>query len=172
MATPPKPPRMTGNAQQDLVAITEWAWAFYRAVVLENAYASNADFLSTVADINEQLIDPAGATVASAQTTANNALTLANTVQNDLETHAQGQDAGGGAVISDLATSVAITGLAEQTDTNYFVVASPTGSSGSPPSGAYIITSISGKTTTGFTLNVGAAPGVGNSVTWNWIVLR
>lgn len=56
-------------------------------------------------------------------------------------------------------------------DSNYYVVATPVSNSGSPATGSNRVTGIN-KTTSGFAINIETAPGVNNSVTFNWILIR
>ena len=83
----------------------------------------------------------------------------------------------GKVTISNTATSVVVNSsngwsvLADEFDTNYYLTVTPTTISGTPAAGSNRITSIS-KATNGFTINVEAAPGTGNSITFDWHLFR
>lgn len=83
---------------------------------------------------------------------------------------------GGGFVgtvtISEAATSAAVSLTTTQSDTSYRVLVVPQSTTGTPAVGSNRVLSISSKTTTGFTLNIEAAPGGGNGVTFVWEVVR
>lgn len=171
-ATPPPPPKLTGDANRDLPAMNQWAWDFYRSVVLEEAYATQADLLQTQTDLTG-LIDPAAATAATAQNTANQALTLATTNDGRLDTaearHVK-EDAGQ-VTISGTATSAAVTGISAQGDTSYEVVITGVDYSGAPSVSAFVVVKVV-KAADQFTVHIGAAPGAGNSVTLAYKIVR
>lgn len=158
MATPSAPPRFTGDPIADSQSIINWLWSFYQSVVLEQAYATQADVNATV--------DPTSATAATAQTTANEALALAQTLDDTLGNLA----AGGAATIADVATTVVVT-IPTQDDTSYFVVAAAEAFTGAPATNSLIVKSIT-KTTSSFTITVVTAPGAGTSVSFAWILFR
>lgn len=161
-SVPPPPPRWAGNSEQDFPAMVEYLSAFYRAAVTQGYFASQSS-LDTV--VSNQ-VDPAQATAASAQSTANSALSLANTVNTRTL-----YDSSGAVTIANAATTAAVT-ISTQPDTNYFPVFSGAGFTGAPSASAFVAVSITAKTTTGFTVTIAVAPGVGNSVTLNWRVAR
>lgn len=166
MATPPPPPRLAGEPQRDNVAIVDWAWSFYRAVVLEQAYADQTT-VSALQQTVDGVADPASGTVATAQDTANNALIAATNALAQLAAMDAGE-----VTISDAATSAAVTFSTDQADTSYYITASAKSVTGTPAAGAYTVAGISGEATTGFTLHVTAAPGAGKSVTFAWHLQR
>lgn len=156
----PKPPRLTGNLANDQVAIITWAWDFYKAVEIQGAYAKSADVANDIANA----VDPANATAGTAQETANTALALAGNIEAGLDA--------GTVTISDAATSGAVTFTIDQADASYIVVASVSTVSGTPAAGAYTLAGVSGKATTGFSIELTAAPGAGKSITYAWQVQR
>jgi len=79
---------------------------------------------------------------------------------------------GGTVVISGAATSQAVTFTNAEPDASYNVMLSVRASSGTPASGAFITVAPSSLTTSGFTVNVQTAPGVGNAVSYNWFLFR
>jgi len=68
-------------------------------------------------------------------------------------------------IIADLNTTGSFTFDAAQDSINYPVLLTPIQSKGSPPIAAFIPVDIA-KTTSGFVVTIGAAPGLGNSVTF------
>ena len=166
MAIPPPPPNIhsyKGNDQGLVRAIVEWIWAYYRATVLEGYFASKAELLSSNTALIS-LIDPAAATAATAQQTANDALTLASVNDGRLDDTQVGT-----ITITDAAT----TGVATVsfTDTAYNVVYGALSSTGTPVAASFVPVGTA-KTTTQITITVQAAPGGGNSVTFDFIAKR
>ncbi len=72
------------------------------------------------------------------------------------------------------ATTAAVTFPADkqQPDTTYKVFLSVVSFTGTPGIGAFVPVSTTLLATTGFTLTVQAAPGLGNSVTFNVLIMR
>lgn|SRR5574337_1081518 len=77
----------------------------------------------------------------------------------------------GSFTISESNTSAEITGFVAQSNNAYRVTATAESYVGSPPDGAFIIKSVV-KETGKFTVTLAAAPGSGNSVTFNWHIKR
>ena len=77
----------------------------------------------------------------------------------------------GSLTISGDATSGEVIFTTPEDDATYFVSVTPVSFSGSPIVGSNRITSID-KTVSGLTVNVEAAPGDENSVTFDWILIR
>lgn len=77
----------------------------------------------------------------------------------------------GAKTIADTNTTATVTFPIAEPDTNYFILTSVSGTSGAPASGA-TRTFVTNKTTAGFTVNLEAAPGSGNNVTVDWLMLR
>ncbi len=215
MAVPPPPPNIHSYKDNDpglIRALLEWVWAYYRSTVLEGFFASNAQLLA-FGQATRDLIDPVDATAASAQATANDALTLAtvndgrlDTAEPDITTaqstaddaqtdatqalsdasDAQNTaDTNTGSInsinnnLADIqAGTITISGAATTgtavvsfTDTAYHVVYGALSSTGTPAAGAFTPVS-TGKTTIQITITVSAAPGGGNSVTFDFIAKR
>ena len=175
MATPPPPPRQTGNAEEDILSIAQWANAFYKAVVLEGEYAKANQVLGALADLPEDfdtadLTDPASATVATAQQTANDgyllglqAIELITSLRADLDE--------GTFTISNVETSKVVDLNADQEDDGYQVVITPRSYTGSPVGDAFLITGIT-PAIDSFTVAVAGAPGAATSVTYGWVIYR
>lgn len=99
---------------------------------------------------------------ASAQATANTALAEANIIAGWF---------GGQLVISDAATDAVHTFSSSEADTNYRVFVTPVALSGGAAPGANRVLAVV-KTTTDITLNIETAPGVGESATFDFLVVR
>lgn len=170
--SPSPPPKLTGDAVRDLASMNQWAWDFYRSVVIEKSYATQADLLESQTELQD-LIDPAAATAATAQNTANQALTLATTNDGRLDTaearHTK-EDVGQ-VTISGTNTNAAVTGISAQGDTSYEVIITGVDYSGAPSVSAFVVVKVV-KAADQFTVYIGAAPGVGNSVTLSYKIVR
>jgi hypothetical protein len=200
------PPRSTGNPSTDFPLILNWLQQFANYSLAVNEYLRQQ---IVAVDFDPNLLpDPENSTISAAQTTANQAYTLADTALDNAATAQAAADAAdvtantalsnaaaastaatnaqttanlannrtkdwlrGQLTITGAATSATNTFAPVQGDTSYFVFPAIESSTGAPAAGAYTVTSI-GKTVNDFTLNVLAAPGIGNSVTYNWILVR
>ena len=166
MAAPPPPPNIhsyKGNDKGLVRALLEWVWAYYRATVLEGFFVSNAEFLSSNAGLID-LIDPAAATAATAQQTANDALTLATVNDGRLDDIQVG-------TITINNTDTTGTAVVLFADDNYHVVYGAESSTGSPAAGAFTPVETA-KTDVQITLTVQTAPGAATSVTFDFIAKR
>lgn len=135
---------------------------FYKAAVIQG-YFTNSSEAEAIA---QALTDPAQATAASAQSTANAALTLANTANERTEHYEVGD-----VTITGIATTAVVTLAATQPDALYKVVFSGEAFTGAPPAASFLIVNMV-KTDTQFTLTLASAPGLGNSVTLAWFLVR
>lgn len=135
---------------------------FYKAAVVQG-YFTNSESVSAIA---ANLVDPAQATAASAQNTANTALTLANTSNDRTKNYVVGA-----VTISGAATTGVVVLAVAQPDAVYKVVFSGEGFTGAPPAAAFVTVSML-KTAAQFTVTLASAPGVGNSVTLAWFLVR
>lgn len=81
------------------------------------------------------------------------------------------QNLRGALTISDSGTTGAVTFDVEEPDDSYHVAVTPVSSTGTPDTGSNRVLSVT-KTSAGFTVEVEAAPGSGNSVTFDWILVR
>lgn len=106
----------------------------------------------------------AAAAAAAAQSTANTAKAVTDIISKWFA---------GQVTISDAATSAVHTfsGGEAEANTSYSVLMTATAQTGTPASGSATIISIT-KTTANITFNVETAPGVGNSVTFDFLALR
>jgi len=77
----------------------------------------------------------------------------------------------GAATMTGAPTTGSVTLPVAEQDANYSVILSPSGFTGTPAAGSQTITSIT-PTTTGFTFTTQAAPGLGNTVSFSWFLVR
>lgn len=168
VAAPPQPPRLTGDKERDFTALAQWLNDFYTAVVRENFFVQASGQFDAGQFDPASLPDPASATLASAQNTANQAYTLAASAKSEID--ALLIDAGS-FTVADAATTAVHTFDAPLDDASYQVVASPSAATGTPASGSRIIASIA-KTAASFTVTVTAAPTAGNAVTFDFFVTK
>ena len=174
------PPRTTGDAQQDLPILIDWFYRAYQVITQSVTYINSQVDSGDVTVAN--LPDPNSTTLAAAQQTANNAYTLADTVQNDLEDAVNDIEAlqervtdinsiYGTFDISDTDVGIELTFVEEQPDTDYRVIVQPLSNTGSPANNAFIVKE---KTyaTDKFTVIMLAAPGAGDTITYEWQLIR
>lgn len=158
------PPRTTGNVQQDLPLLIDWFYRAYQVITQSVAYINNQvnepDF--NVAD----LPDPSNTTLALAQETANNAYNLANSADKRIDGFIHGTF-----TIQENDVGVNVTFNVPQKDANYRVWVQATNSVGSPATQAFIVKQKT-YTTTQFTVIMLGSPGEGNSVTYEWQLIR
>lgn len=162
--TPPPPPRFSGDPKLDLQALIQWVNDFYTAGVRQG-YFFSVENQPTAEQITD-LPDPSGSNVAQAQQTANTALILATAANN----RTLAWDSGS-VTISDASTGDTVTLSPAQANASYIVLMQVRAFTGSPPLGA---TQVIGKSYAAgnFSFTVNAAPGVGNSVTFDWVLVR
>lgn len=159
------PPRSTGNVQQDFPILIDWFYRAYQVIQASVKFINDqvqANPNTTIAD----LPSPATSTVAQAQQTANNAYILANTANNRLNNLLAGTF-----TITGAATSDTLTFTTAQADANYRVMVQAISSTGTPVDSAFIVKSKT-YSEASFSVTLVAAPGVGNSVTFEWQLIR
>jgi hypothetical protein len=83
----------------------------------------------------------------------------------------QSRNLAGQGTASGSAASVTVTFTASEIDTSYRLSLTPVSSVGTPAPGSNRVLSVV-KTTTGFTAGLEQAPGAGNSITFDWLLLR
>jgi hypothetical protein len=83
-----------------------------------------------------------------------------------------GNNLRGTVLIADANTNAAVTFATAEPDANYQVWLTIAARTGAPAAGAYIPIPTTALATTGFTVNLTAAPGAGTDVTYNWLVIR
>lgn len=171
---PPPPPRLTGNVLQDLIAIVNWLWDFYRAAVLEEFFL-NVDTQAQTGTVTiTNLPDPANTNLATAQKTANDAYQLANTA-NTTANAANNRTKNwrrGTVTIENLDTNKTVTLSPAEPDTNYMIVMQVKDFEDSPDLGAtQVIRKV--YSTGSFQFFVNAAPGAAtDKVTFEWLLIR
>lgn len=186
------PPRSTGNVQQDYPILIDWIYRAYQVIVQSVNYI-NSQIETGDLDLTD-LPDPATATVASAQETANSAYALADQADGKADTAQAEVDAveatvtthtsqistlntrfagnvDGTVTATDASAGETVTFGVAQADTNYTVMIQAKSITGAPADGAYAIKT---KTygTADFSFTLVAAPGVGASVTYDWQLIR
>lgn len=161
------PPRTTGNAQADLPILIDWFWKAYLIISDAVDYINNQVDPTVSAVAN--LPDPNGTTLAEAQQTANDAFSLATNNKSRLDGFISGTFD-----IADTDVGVELTFATEQEDADYRVwvqAVSNDDSGGAIPDGAYIVKE---KTyaTDKFTVIMASSPGSGNTITFEWQLIR
>lgn len=194
----PQPPRSSGDAQKDLSLIIDWQYRLYRAVTsyvqaqttsgnfnpanLPDPASTNLATAQSTANQAYALATTANTHANTAQTTATTAGTNATTAQSAATaaqataTTANNRTVGwfaGQVTVSGAATSQTHTfsGGESEADTAYHVLVTPVSAVGTPDPNSNHVLTVS-KTTAHFVVNVEAAPGVGNSVTFDFLVVR
>lgn len=121
----------------------------------DSNYADNAKFRSVTTPYPRRIL--------SNQLTHIRGLSGTSTVANNV---------GGQVTISAGATSAAVTFTNTEPDTSYRLMFSIRSATAAPAAGAYIPLPATSRTTGGFTMNVSAAPGGAESVTYEWLLFR
>ena len=177
IVTPAPPPRLSGNPEQDQVALNQWLWDFYNAQKSVNDALSGAAAFDASAFDPGDLPDPATSNVAQAQDTANQAYILAASAKSDAAAALAAAVAitedwvAGQITVSGTDTTAVHTFATAQDDTSYLVHLTCIGTTGAPAVDAVIITDIA-KATDDFTITVNAAPGAGKTSIFDFLVYR
>lgn len=169
---PPPPPRLSGDLASDFQALINWVSDFYKSAVLQGFFLNvQNQGQGGSDDPPPNLPDPANTNLAQAQQTANDAYLLAQAAQ--AEANRTDGWFTGSLTISAGASSAVHTFTAAQTqaDTNYKVLVVAQTFVGTPTVSSFPIIRIT-KTTTNFTIEVSASPGLGNSVTFDFMLVR
>lgn len=175
----PTPPKTTGDDKKDLGAAINWIWQLYQVVELQQTFVTNASQHNSTFNPSS-LPSPQSSNIATAQQTANSAYILADEAETDAvaaQATATAADnrtnkwVHGSFTISDPATSSVVTLSPAQTDTSYDVLVTPSDNSGAPVSDSFIVSKVT-KATGSFTVDIKSAPGGGNSVTFNYLLVR
>jgi len=166
------PPRITGNLDPNTKAIMEWLLQMYSWLVTVFGQLDPANGLGA-ADAVEGLVDPARATAASAQQTANDAKTIAVSANNRSTANRKILRSFGTFTLSDTATSAEVTFAtdAQQPNTTYTILATVQTYTGTPEFEAFVPIQFE-KLKDKFTMHVTTAPGTGNAVTYAWHIRR
>jgi hypothetical protein len=177
VGAPPPPPRLSGDPANDQAAVVQWAWDFYESVVIQNYYVSQAGQFDPGDFDPSTLPDPATATIASAQQTANEAYALAVVADEkaDEATEAAARTENwvrGTFSIADANTSGTYTFTTPQADNDYNVFINAKGYTGTPASVDSTLVIQKVYSTNSFSVTINAAPGVGNSVIFDFILVR
>lgn len=170
LVTIPGPPRIAGELDPNMRALTEWLLQFYSAFQRIIGQLDPSNGLSA-SDALEKVIDPATATPATAQQTANDAKALATAANNRSIANREIIRTFGQFTITGTALTKEVTFAQEQPNATYNLVMTPVAFTGTPAFEAFVPVSIA-KTTEDFTVSVSVAPGTGNSVTYDWQLSR
>lgn len=166
----PGPPRITGILDPNLRALMEWLLQFYSTFQQIIAQLDPSNGLSA-SDALEKVIDPADATPATAQQTANEAKSIATAANNRSIANREIIRTFGQFTITGTALSETITFDEKQPNDTYNIVVTAVEFTGTPAFEAFVSVGIE-KTTEDFTVSVSVAPGTGNSVTFDWQLRR
>lgn len=167
VAAPPQPPRLQGvTSDPNIPLIFNWAWDFYNAVVTNNYYVDSANQFDTTDFDSSTLQDPGSATIATAQTTANEAYVLAAKAVSVTQDWLMGE-----VTITGTNNTGSFTFSEAQDDTDYVVLIAPKGYTGTPSIDAFTVVK---KTYSAdkFEFNINGAPGSGASVTYDFVLIR
>lgn len=165
---PPPPPKMTGVAENDIVMVSEYLWQFYTHVRGQWDYAKQIGGYDPATFNPASLPDPASSTVGIAQKTANDAYALA--VEAKLSPVANRVRLTGDVTISETNNQATVTFASPLADDKYMAVIQAKTTSGTPPIDATLVINKT-CTTTNFDFRTNAAPGVGKSVTFEYMLI-
>lgn len=158
------PPRTTGNAQADIPILVDWLYSAYQTITESVAYINSQIERS---DVNlASLPDPNATTLATAQQTANDAYNLAAQNSGIFNNMPSGEF-----TLSDTSASDTITFDEEQPDTDFHVLIQAKSNTGTPAADSYVVKEKT-YSKTQFTVTMVAAPATGNSVTYEWQLVR
>ncbi|QDP58362.1 MAG: hypothetical protein Unbinned664contig1000_43 [Prokaryotic dsDNA virus sp.] len=168
----PPPPRIEGVIDTNTRAILEWMLQQFSWLKLVFDRLDPANGLGA-SDAIEDVIDPASATAATAQQTANDAKLLATAANNRSIANRNILRSFGTFDLSDTATSVEVTFPEgeEQPNATYTVIAQAQSFTGTPAFEAFVPVQYD-KLTDKFTMHVSVAPGSGNTVSYAWHIRR
>lgn len=169
----PRPPRITGNPKEDSTAQTNWMFEVYKSTELQQEFVKTAEAFAPADFDASTLPDPASSSIPQAQDTANQAFAIAAIAYGMALANKAKLDSWifGSVTVTGIATTGVATFAAAQADASYSLVVSQVAAAGTPDAGASRITGIV-KTASGFTITVAVAPGVGNSVTYEYHLRR
>lgn len=164
---PPPPPRFTGNIETDFTGLVQYLQSLHTSLLVD--FNANQDAGGGVDP--SDLPDPATSTIAQAQQTANEAYLLAQDAQENADAVEAIVETFGTVQIADAATTVAITFGTPQPDTAYSMVLTAESFAGTPAAGSFTVKGQT-KAVGSCTIEVLAAPGGGNGVTFAWHLRR
>jgi len=166
----PSQPRITGNLERDLPILINYLQSVANSF---NALSAAVEALNQLPDDFDasSLIDPASATAATAQKTANDAFTLASSNKARLDALIEINNMTGTADVSGGSDAGSVTFAEELDDADYEVVLQPVAITGAPDPDAFLVIDIT-PASTGFDFTVHTAPGASTSVTFQWWLRR
>lgn len=72
VATTPTPPRLSGDSKQDLMAMTEFMWSLYQALVIENRIDLRTQAMDALTQLDQEIsATPTQAEIQAIQTKLN-----------------------------------------------------------------------------------------------------
>lgn len=180
------PPRTTGNAQFDFPLMIDWMYRAYLVIVQSVAYINQQVQENPNLSVTD-LPDPGSTTLAQAQLTANLAYALADQANNKADALDPRLDTAEANIttltnrldgfitdtftISEAFDGVNVTFGTAQPDANYTIVVQPISFVGTPSANAFIVKEKT-YSAADFSVTMYAAPGIGNSVTFEWRLIR
>lgn len=160
---PTQPPRMSGNADEDVRSLSSWIQTFYESGVIQNYFENTISKSSSFTP--ESLPDPANTNAATAQETANEAYILANAAEAKTRGWVTGHFQ-----ITETDDTYVFSFSDEQEDAQYRILLTRVGES-SVAAGADHVVSVA-KTENDFTVTFDSAPGAGETADWDFLVCR
>jgi hypothetical protein len=163
------PPRLTGDYNADAKILNDYLHQFYQAAVVQSGLL-DPTYQAQSAELEpDNLPDPANTTIAQAQLTANEAFQLGTQANSELtRTAAFFQKTLQLASTNNQLTYVFGDGE-KPASAEYVVLATTKDFSGAPAASAFVVTRIS-VAADSFTFTTAAAPGVGNTVSFDVIL--
>lgn len=156
---PAKPPRLTGNWEVDRLSMERWFSQFYQTAVLETGLLDPTYQSSGGGDIDPlNLPDPEFTTIARAQATAN---LVVRRFPSPV----------GSVVFTNPNTQATIPLDPPMPDDDYIAIAWATDFTGTPPAGALLVSRVT-PAANQLTINISTAPGIGNTVTISYLIVR
>ncbi len=168
--TPAGPPRFMTDWKIDMPALRDWLAEFYLVTVVQSGLLDPVYQQTTGVIDFEHLPDPTNTTIARAQKTANLAWESGEQFKEDLEAIMKKFAFGGRFTISDGNVSGNPVFPNDVGTTNYFVTVTPSTAAGAPANDAFRIVATT-RGTGGIGVSIAGAPGVGSSVTYDYIVI-
>ena len=155
---PPSPPRITGAADEDIVALRNWFEQFYQIAVIETGLLDPTYQAGSGTIDLDNLPNPGLTTIAQAQATAN-AIYAALTT---------GTQQSGQLTISGTDDEATVL-LDPKLDTDYRVLITPSNFTGSPLPDAFTVIRVT-RASDAFAVLILDAPGAATDVTFDYLV--
>ena len=143
------------------------------AYTIANTADTEAKAAQTTANTAQTAASTAQTAANAAQTTANSAVSAAATAQSDITVldAVRARNISGTVTVSGLSTGATITFPSAQPDTNYTIIIQAYTSAGAPTTDSFVIGTKS-YTVNNASFTLRAAPALGNSVSFDWQLIR